>query len=50
VTNPGDSKNCSDFSSQAQAQAWYNTYFPSFGDVANLDGNDRDGLVCESLP
>jgi hypothetical protein len=50
VGNPGDSKNCSDFSTRAQAQAWYETYFPAYGDVAGLDGNDRDGLACESLP
>ena len=49
-SNPGDVKNCSDFSTQAQAQAWYDTYFPYYGDVANLDGNDNDGRVCESLP
>ena len=48
--NPGDSKNCSDFATQAAAQAWYNYYFPYYGDVANLDGNDNDGIVCESLP
>ncbi|TYP88436.1 HNH endonuclease family protein [Blastococcus xanthinilyticus] len=49
VGNPGDSKNCSDFSSHAQAQAWYETYFPAYGDVAGLDGSDQDGLACESL-
>lgn len=46
-TNPGDSKNCDDFATQALAQAWFNTYFPRFGDVARLDG-DGDGIACEA--
>lgn len=41
--NPGDSKDCSDFSTQAEAQAWFDTYYPTYGDVANLDG-DNDGI------
>ncbi len=49
VGNPGDSMNCSDFTSHAAAQAWYLKYFPAYGDVAALDGNDQDGLACESL-
>lgn len=48
--NPGNSKNCSDFSTQAEAQAWYDLYYPYYGDIADLDGNDNDGRVCESLP
>ena len=47
--NPGDSKNCSDFSTWAEAQAWYDLYFPHYGDVAKLDG-DGDGIACEGLP
>ena len=47
--NPGDSKNCSDFNTQAQAQAWFDTYYPYYGDVAHLD-NDHDGIACETLP
>ncbi|WP_373071390.1 excalibur calcium-binding domain-containing protein, partial [Gemmatimonas sp.] len=47
--NPGDTKNCSDFSTQAAAQLWFNLYFPSYGDVARLDA-DGDGVACESLP
>lgn len=46
--NPGDTKNCSDFASRAEAQAWFNTYFPYYGDIAKLDG-DNDGIACESL-
>ena len=47
--NPGNSKNCSDFSTQAEAQEWFDTYFPHYGDVARLD-RDGDGEACESLP
>ena len=47
--DPGDSKNCSDFSTQGQAQEWFDIYFPHYGDVARLD-RDGDGVVCESLP
>ncbi|WP_285117079.1 cell wall-binding repeat-containing protein [Leifsonia sp. fls2-241-R2A-40a] len=47
--NPGDSKNCSDFPTQSAAQAWFNYYFPYYGDVARLDA-DHDGKACESLP
>ena len=47
--NPGDSKNCSDFATQAEAQAWFDTYFPFYGDIAGLDA-DGDGIPCESLP
>ena len=47
--NPGNSKNCGDFPNYAQAKAWYDTYFPYYGDVARLDG-DNDGEPCESLP
>ena len=47
--NPGDSVNCSDFSTQALAQAWFDLYYPHHGDVAKLDGNN-DGVACESLP
>ena len=47
--NPSDSKNCSDFSTHNRAQAWFDTYFPYYGDVARLD-SDNDGVACESLP
>ena len=47
--NPGDTKNCTDFGTQAEAQAWFNMFFPHYGDVANLD-SDGDGVACESLP
>ena len=38
-------KNCSDFSSQAAAQAAYNADPDCYG---NLDG-DNDGIACEHL-
>ena len=47
--NPGDSKNCSDFATWSQAQAWFNTYYPHYGDVARLD-QDNDLIACEGLP
>ena len=43
-------KNCSDFSTQAQAQAWFVAHGGSASnDVAGLDA-DHDGIACESLP
>jgi endonuclease YncB( thermonuclease family) len=47
----GDIYNCSDFSTRAAAQACYD-YCVSVGrgDIHGLDGNDNDGLACESLP
>jgi len=48
LVNPGDTKNCADFASYAEAKAWFDLYFPRFGDVAKLDGNG-DGRPCEGL-
>jgi hypothetical protein len=45
---PAD-RDCADFSTHAQAQAWFEYYYPYYGDFANLDG-DNDGQACESLP
>lgn len=47
--NPGNAKNCGDFGTWPEAQGWFETYLPHYGDVAELDGND-DGVACESLP
>ncbi len=47
--NPGNSKNCGDFATWGEADAWYQTYVGAYGDVALLDA-DHDGIVCESLP
>jgi hypothetical protein len=46
----GNLYNCSDFSTQAAAQACYN-YCVSLGrgDIHRLDA-DGDGIACESLP
>ena len=44
-------KDCGDFSSQAEAQAWYEKYFPEFGDYAQLDGlkgSTGDKQACTS--
>lgn len=41
---------CGDFSTWAAANAFYQYYYPYYGDFANLDGTDNDGIVCESLP
>ncbi|MER5262296.1 hypothetical protein ABTZ99_09475 [Actinosynnema sp. NPDC002837] len=47
--NPGNSKDCSDFATQRDAQAWFDLYYPYYGDVAQLD-SDNDRIACESLP
>ncbi|MDE0188097.1 MAG: excalibur calcium-binding domain-containing protein [bacterium] len=47
--NPGNTKNCSDFATQAEAQEWFDTYFPLYGDVALMDTNNN-GIACELLP
>ena len=47
--NPGDSVNCGDFATWAEANAWYWKYKQAgFGDAGKLDSNG-DGLPCESL-
>lgn len=49
LENPGNTKNCSDFATQAEAQEWFDTYFPLFGDVALIDTNNNR-VACELLP
>ncbi len=46
--NPGNTKNCSDFATHAQAQAWFDTYYPFYGDVAQMDTNGNQ-VACEAL-
>lgn len=46
---PASSVDCGDFSTYAAAQAWFDFYFPLYGDVAGLD-SDHDGQACELLP
>ncbi len=49
LPNPGNSKDCSDFATQAEAQEWFDTYFALYGDVAKIDTNNN-GVACELLP
>ena len=44
-----DIYNCSDFNTQAEAQAVFDYCYPINGDIHNLD-YDNDGIACESLP
>jgi endonuclease YncB( thermonuclease family) len=44
---PVDDRDCSDFDTQEEAQAFFERHQP--GDPHNLDG-DGDGRACESLP
>ncbi|CAJ1403882.1 unnamed protein product [Effrenium voratum] len=41
-------KTCKDFASYEEAKAWFDKYFPEYGDFASLDG-DKDGKPCEKL-
>ncbi|MBK5331753.1 MAG: excalibur calcium-binding domain-containing protein [Ilumatobacteraceae bacterium] len=45
--NPCDTRNCDNFATWAEANAYYQTYFPYYGDVAHLD-QDGDGIPCET--
>jgi len=47
--NPGDAKDCGDFATRTEAQAWFDLYYPLYGDVAHLD-YDNDRVACETLP
>ena len=47
-SNPGDVVNCVDFGSWEEAQGWYDTYAPHYGDIALIDIN-RNGVACEAL-
>ncbi|MBX7446212.1 MULTISPECIES: HNH endonuclease family protein [unclassified Arthrobacter] len=47
--NPGDSVNCNSFNYWYEAQNWFNTYYPYYGDVAQLDSNNN-GIARETLP
>jgi micrococcal nuclease len=47
----GNIYNCGDFTTHAAAQALYDCCTAKVGsDIHRLDGNDNDGLACESLP
>lgn len=45
--SPPADMDCPQFASQVEAQAWFDQYFPEFGDVGRLD-RDGDGRVCTS--
>ncbi len=47
--NPGNSVNCSDFPTWDEAKEWFDTYYPYYGDIGDLDRNG-DLNPCESLP
>lgn len=50
-TCTGPDLDCKDFNTHNEAQACYNyCVVQGFGNVYRLDGNDNDGLACESLP
>jgi micrococcal nuclease len=47
----GPDLDCKDFKTHAAAQACYdNCVALGYGNIFRLDGNDNDGLACESLP
>lgn len=47
----GGDMDCKDFSSHAEAQAYFDARGGSASNnVDRLDGSDHDGIVCESLP
>lgn len=48
IDTSGPDRDCGDFSTQGEAQAFMDASGPS--DPHRLDGNDNDGLACESLP
>ncbi len=45
-----DEMNCSDFQYQEDAQDFFEKCGGSGNNVNRLDGNDHDGVACESLP
>lgn len=47
----GPDLDCGDFKTHASAQACYDHCVAlGYGNIFGLDGNDNDGLACESLP
>jgi micrococcal nuclease len=47
----GPDLDCKDFKTRAAAQACYDHCVAlGYGNIFRLDGNDNDGLACESLP
>ena len=48
--NPGDTVDCEDFTTQGEAQVFFDSYYPYYGDVAMLDDGNSPLVACESLP
>ena len=46
--NPGNTVGCADFDTWEDAQGWYDTYAPHYGDIALIDINNN-GVACEAL-
>lgn len=46
--NPGNAVSCADFDTWEEAQEWYDTYAPHYGEVALIDINNN-GIACEKL-
>ena len=47
--DPGDTKNCGDFTTWTAANNWFWRYYPYYGDLARLDADD-DLIPCETDP
>lgn len=45
-----NSLNCSDFEFQEDAQSFFESCGGKSNNINRLDGNDKDGRACESLP
>ena len=51
TADSGGDKDCKDFATQIDAQDYFNSRGgSSTNNVDKLDGSDRDGIVCETLP
>ncbi|MGM7684338.1 hypothetical protein ACSVDA_19590 [Cytobacillus sp. Hm23] len=46
----GHNRDCRDFENQDEAQLFFIASGGPDQDQHQLDGNDNDGIVCESLP
>ncbi|MFQ3542848.1 thermonuclease family protein [Halobacillus rhizosphaerae] len=46
----GPDRDCGDFDTHADAQAFFEAAGGPQSDPHRLDGNDKDGIACESLP
>ncbi|ARI78622.1 thermonuclease family protein [Halobacillus mangrovi] len=46
----GNDRDCGDFETQQEAQSFFEAAGGPAEDPHRLDGNDHDGVVCESLP